>query len=78
MAKQTGGAANAFHREYLEDQLKGTKFRGSIVTSVSNKYINTEDGKKHPKKGLHVNFFIRDTGKEYHWHEQGDTEGDRL
>jgi hypothetical protein len=78
MSKQTGGNANAFQRDYLEANLKGTKFKGSEVISVSNKYIHTKEA-SHLKAGKTVSFTPREgTEKMLRGDSSGDTEGDRL
>jgi hypothetical protein len=53
--KNVGGAANSFHTGYLRDNMVGQNFKGSKVTNVTNKYIETENG-SYSKKGLNVNF----------------------
>lgn len=78
MGRRTGGKANRFQRDFLEANLIGTQFRGSEVTSVSNKYIHTKDA-SHDKRGLDVSFEIKEhTLSMIRDNSQGDTEGDRL
>lgn len=72
------GAANAFQRDYLEANMKGTQFKGGTVTSVTNKYINTDKG-SYEKKGTYVSFEERpETRNMIRPDTSGDTEGDRL
>jgi hypothetical protein len=78
MSKKIGGNANSFQRDYLEANLKGTNYKGSSVTSVSNKYIHTENG-SHLKAGANVSFVPKEgTEKMLRENTPGDTEGDRL
>lgn len=59
MNKNTrGGKANSFQRDYLEANLIGTNYKGSKVISVTNKYINTENGSI-DKRGANVSFTER-------------------
>lgn len=55
--KNVGGAANSFHTGYLRENMVGQNFKGSKVTNVTNKYIETENG-KYSKKGLNINFEV--------------------
>jgi hypothetical protein len=78
MSKRIGGNANSFQRDYLEANLKGTNFRGSTVTSVSNKYIHTKEG-SHLKAGTIISFIPKEgTENMIRPDTSGDTEGDRL
>ncbi len=78
MSKRISGNANGFQRDYLEANLKGTNYKGSKVTSVSNKYIHTEDG-SHLKAGKQVTFTPREGTEEMIRPDtSGDTEGDRY
>jgi len=78
MSKKVSGNANAFQRDYLEANLKGTNYKGSEVIPVSNKYIHTEGG-SHLKAGKNVTFTPREgTSAMLRGDTSGDTEGDRY
>jgi hypothetical protein len=77
MSKRSG-AANNFQRDYLDANLKGTTFKGGIVTSVTNKYIHTDNG-SYEKKGIRVSFEEKpETKNMIRPDTSGDTEGDRC
>ena len=58
--------------------MKGTDFKGGIVTSVTNKYINTDKG-SYEKKGTYVSFTEKEgTRAMIRPDTSGNTEGDRL
>ena len=77
MSKQSG-KANAFQRDYLEANLKGTNFKGGTVQSVSNNYITTDKG-SYSKKMQDVSFEEKEgTRSMIRPDTAGDTEGDRL
>lgn len=78
MSKKITGNANSFQRDYLEENLKGTNFKGSKVVSVTNKYIITETG-SHLKSGLNVTFSPKEgTEKLIRNHGSGDTQADEF
>lgn len=78
MSKKIGGNANSFQRDYLEANLKGTNYKGGVVTSVSNKYIHTNTG-SHLKAGTNISFTHKEgTEKMIKQDTSGDTEGDRF
>lgn len=73
------GLISSFQRDFLEANLKGTKIKGKIVESVSNKYIYTSCGDKIPVKGLRVRFEIKEeTSSMLRSCTQGETEADNF
>lgn len=76
--KHTQGAASNFDRRFLEANLKGTDYKGSKVTSVSNKYIHTEN-ESFERKGRTISFTVKEgTENLISPDTSGDTEGDKL
>lgn len=59
MEKHKGGLASTFDIRYLRFNLMGTKFKGSTIIRVTNRYIVTELG-VYKRKGLHVNFIEKE------------------
>jgi hypothetical protein len=78
MSKLTG-KANSFQSDFLNANMKGTNFKGSKVSHVSQKYIYTEDGTQYSKKGVNVCIDLREeTLSMIRPDICGDTEGDRC